>query len=306
MKTAPSLDWSCISMDFVEGLPNSEGKDSIMVIVDRLTKYSHFIALKHPYTLASIAKIFFDNIYKLHGLPVSIVSDRDKQKPKKWAQWLTLAEFWFNTNFHTSLKATPFQALYGYPPQQLTMGPYLQSHHSDVEELIQERTKVLQLLTENLQMAQHKMKTYADRKRTEREFQVGDEVFLKLQPHKQTSVTLRKRLKLSAKYYGPYKIVEKVGKVAYKLELPPGSKIHPVFHVSLKKIGSKYFPSDQLPEFEDETFKIYPAAILARRLIPRDNVGVPQVLIQWSHSSPEQATWEDYYSVAARFPNFDP
>ncbi|KAL2226828.1 UNVERIFIED_CONTAM: hypothetical protein Sindi_2041500 [Sesamum indicum] len=176
--------WSCTSMDFVERLPNSEGKDSIMVIVDRLTKYSHFIAIKHPYTAASIAKIFFDNIYKLHGLLVSIVSNRDK-------------------------------ALYGYPPQQLSISPYLQSHHSDVEELMQERVKVLQLLKENLQQAQHHMKTYADKKRSEREIQVGDDVFLKLQPHKQTSVALRKRLKLSAKYYGPYKVIERVGKVAY-------------------------------------------------------------------------------------------
>ncbi|KAL0341312.1 UNVERIFIED_CONTAM: hypothetical protein Sradi_4648000 [Sesamum radiatum] len=61
-----------------------------------------------------------------------------------------------------------------------------------------------------------------------------------------------------------------------------------------------------LPEFEDEVFKIYPIAILGRRLIPRNNVGVPQVLIQWSHSSPEQATWEDYHAVSAKFPDFDP
>ncbi|KAL2235885.1 UNVERIFIED_CONTAM: hypothetical protein Sindi_1320700 [Sesamum indicum] len=56
---------------------------------------------------------------------------------------------------------------------------------------------------------------------------------------------------------------------------------------------------------EDEVYKIYPAAILARRLVPRNNIGVPQVLIQWSHSSPNQATCEDYYSVAAKFPGFD-
>ncbi|KAL2253797.1 UNVERIFIED_CONTAM: Retrovirus-related Pol polyprotein from transposon [Sesamum indicum] len=212
----PEQAWSCVSMDFIEGLPNSEGKDSILVVVDRLTKYSHFISLKHPYTATSIVKVFFDNIYKLHGLPVSIISDRDKvftsrfwrelftlsgvsldmsssyhpqtdgqtervnqclenylrcmclQKPKKWAQWLTLAELWFNTNYHTGLKATPFQALYGYPPQQLPIGTYLQNHHSDVDGLMQERTKVLQLLKENLQQAQHRMKIYADRKRTER------------------------------------------------------------------------------------------------------------------------------------------
>ena len=61
-----------------------------------------------------------------------------------------------------------------------------------------------------------------------------------------------------------------------------------------------------LPQLEDEVFKIYPATILARRLIPRNSIRVPQVLIQWAHSSPDQATWEDYYEVAARFLGFDP
>ncbi|KAL0420989.1 UNVERIFIED_CONTAM: hypothetical protein Slati_3121800 [Sesamum latifolium] len=152
------------------------------------------------------------------------------------------------------------------------------------------------------------MKLYADKKRTEREFQVGDEVFLKVQPYRQTAVSLRKQLKLSAKYYGPYKVLERIRKVAYRLALPPSSKIHPVFHVSLlkKKIGFKYFPSVSLPDFEDEVFKVYPAAILARRLVPRNNMGVPQVLIQWSHGSPDQATWEDYKDMAAKFPGFDP
>ncbi|XP_011072126.1 uncharacterized protein LOC105157414 [Sesamum indicum] len=219
---------------------------------------------------------------------------RTLRKSKKWAHWLTLAELWFNTNYHTGLKATPFQTLYGYPPQQLPIGPYLQSHHTDVVELVQERTK--------------RMKLYAERKRTEREFHVGDEVFLKLQLYKQTSVALRKQLKLSAKYFGPYKVIERIGHVAYKLELPTGSKIHPVFHFPLlkKKIGSKYFPSVNLSELEDEVFKVYPIEILGRRLVPRNNVGVPQVLIQWAHSNPEQATWEDYYVVAAKFPRFDP
>ncbi|KAL0444806.1 UNVERIFIED_CONTAM: hypothetical protein Slati_2203300 [Sesamum latifolium] len=94
---------------------------------------------------------------------------------------------------------------------------------------------------------------------------------------RQTSVSLKRQLKLSTKYFGPYKVIEKVGKVAYKLELPPGSKVHPVFISLLKKtIGSKYFPSQNLPELKDEVFKVYPTAILARRLIPRNNVGIPQ------------------------------
>lgn len=87
----PEQAWSCISMDFVEGLPLSERKDSIMVVVDRLTKYSHFIPLKHPYNASLIAKLFFYHIYKLHGLPISIVTDRDRIFTSKfWKELFSL------------------------------------------------------------------------------------------------------------------------------------------------------------------------------------------------------------------------
>lgn len=76
--SVPTAAWQMISMDFVEGLPLSQGKNCILVIVDRFTKYNHFLPLVHPFTAAKVARAFFDNVYKLHGLPTSIVSDRDK------------------------------------------------------------------------------------------------------------------------------------------------------------------------------------------------------------------------------------
>ena len=138
-----------------------------MEVVDRLTKYVHFIPLSHPYTAIKMASLFLAHIFKLHGLPTSIVSDRDLvftsrfwekllrlqgvdlamssayhpqsdgqtevvnrsleqylkafagDKPRQWVERLPLAKFWFNTNYHTATKVTPFEALYGFQPPKL-------------------------------------------------------------------------------------------------------------------------------------------------------------------------------------------
>ena len=74
----PSEPWHDLTMDFVEGLPKSEGYDTIMVVVDRLTKFAHFVPLRHPFTVAKVARAFWESIIKLHGVQHSIVSDRDK------------------------------------------------------------------------------------------------------------------------------------------------------------------------------------------------------------------------------------
>jgi hypothetical protein len=73
----PNGPWQSIGMDFITGLPKSKGKDIILVVVDRFTKYGHFIPLSHPFTAAEVAQVFIDNVYKLHGLPLNIITDRD-------------------------------------------------------------------------------------------------------------------------------------------------------------------------------------------------------------------------------------
>jgi Integrase zinc binding domain len=73
----PIEAWTSIGIDFITGLPKSEGKEVIMVVVDRLTKFAHFLLLSHPYTVTDVDKVFFDNIYKLHDLPTSIIFYRD-------------------------------------------------------------------------------------------------------------------------------------------------------------------------------------------------------------------------------------
>ncbi|XP_059310661.1 uncharacterized protein LOC132062018 [Lycium ferocissimum] len=198
-------------------------------------------------------------------------------RPTNWKHWLNAAEWWYNTNFHTSLQCTPFEDLYGYSPPHLSLGPLLETLVQAAEDTIMRRQQMQQLLKDNLSKAQERMKHYADKKRTDREFQVGDMVYLTLQPYRQTSIALRKNLKLSSKYYGPYPVPARVGRVAYKLDLPSNSKVHPVFHVSLLKRKAN-----------------------GQKEQCSNGQGV-----QWSNLPPEDATWEDYQFLKSKFPNFD-
>ena len=105
---------------------------------------------------------------------------------------------------------------------------------------------------------------------------------------------------MAPKFYGPYKVLQKIGSVAYKLELPPSSRIHPVFHVScLKKvIGTKIRAQTVLPELDTKGFNILePEAILNKhthQLLSRDII---EVLIQWHGMQPEDATWEPLLQI---------
>jgi hypothetical protein len=146
------------------------------------------------------------------------------------------------------------------------------------------------------------MKHNADKNRSERSFEVGDLVFLKLQPYVQSSVAPRAHHKLLFKYYGPYKVLERVGEVAYRLDLPLTSRIHPVIHVSqLKKaIGAKVQVQDQLPSPLD--ILLVPSRLLQRRLRQQGPVSVSQVLVQWSGQPETLATWEDHDDLKRRFP----
>ena len=144
---------------------------------------------------------------------------------------------------------------------------------------------------------------------SEREFQVGDEVYLKLQPYKQSSLALRKNLKLSSRYYSPYLVISKVGTVAYKLQLPKHSKLHLVFHVSLlkKNIGRKIVARIAPPKVNaEEQPLICPATILDKRIIKRNNQVVTQLLVEWCNLGRDNATWEDYSVLITQFPKFDP
>lgn len=92
-------------MDFIDGLPNSRGKSTIFVIVDRLSKYAHFLTLSHPYTTVGVAQVFFDNVFKLHGMPKSIVCDRDPTFTSQfWKDFLIFKAPVLISVRHTTLK----------------------------------------------------------------------------------------------------------------------------------------------------------------------------------------------------------
>lgn len=186
------------------------------------------------------------------------------------------------------------------------------SHRSavdTVEDFQIKREAMNHLLKEAIQNAQQKYEYYANKKRTEANFEVGDWVFLKLQPYRQLSVAVRKHMKLAHKFFGPYQVIEKVGKVAYKLTLPVGSAVHPVFHVGLlkKKVGSKYTVTTELPRLGGQgQFVVYPVKLLQRRMVKQRNHPVIQWLIQWSHSIPEDTSWEDALQIQQQYPDFNP
>jgi hypothetical protein len=189
----------------------------------------------------------------------------------------------------------------GEPTETATMCPASQL-------TVIERDK-RQQLKENLLQAQNRMKLYADKLMTERHFKVDDMVYLKIQPYHQNVFGLRGSLKLHSKYYGPFKILQKVSDLAYKLHLPETATIHPVFHVSQLKghLGKNAIPHPHVPLVTgDGKIKTTPFAKLDERLIKRQRTPVPQWLIHWESLGPEDATWEDRCFIEMTFPSFQP
>lgn len=148
------------------------------------------------------------------------------------------------------------------------------------------------------------MKSQSDKHRTEHSFEVGDYVWLKLQPHVQSSIVKWLSPKLSYRYFGPYLIEAKIGAVAYKLKLPDHSSVHPVFHLSLlKKVTGNVMPehSPLPPDIPDVQV---PEQVLDERMYPRSNRLHRQLLIKWRDSPPALATWENEDDIVRLYPNF--
>ncbi|GKE42907.1 putative reverse transcriptase domain-containing protein [Tanacetum coccineum] len=218
-------------MDLVTKLPkSSQGYDTIWVIVDRLTKSAIFTPMRETDPLNKLARMYLKENALGTNLDMSTTyhpqtdgqSERTIQTledmlracaidfGKGWVNHLPLVEFSYNNSYHASIKAAPFEALYG--------------------------RKCRSPIKQRMQAARDRQKSYADLKRKPIEFQVGDKVMLKVSPWKGV-VRFGKRGKLNPRYVGPFKVLGKVEEVAYKLELPEElSRVHNTFHISnLKK-----------------------------------------------------------------------
>lgn len=147
------------------------------------------------------------------------------------------------------------------------------------------------------------MKVQADKKRTDRTFQPGDSVFIKLQPYGKTSVERRANHKLAFRFFGPFKVLAAINPVTYKLELPGDSKVHPVFHVSQLRLALApgTMTSSTLPQPSD--IKLTPVEILTHRWRNTPTGRREQLLVRWSDPAILDAAWEDVVALKERYPD---
>jgi hypothetical protein len=231
---------------------------------------------------------------------------------ESWDKSLPYAEFSYNNSYQASLKMAPFEALYGRKCR--TPLYWSQTGESQLfgTDIIKEAERQVQIIREDLRVAQSRQKSYADGKRRDVSFQEGDYVYLKVSPIRGLR-RFKVKGKLSPRYIGPFQILRRVGEVAYRLELPEQLlDVHDVFHISQLKRGLKPHDKEPLPMDrwdvkEDLTITERPIKILDRLTRVTRNRTFTMCKVQWSNHAEDEATWEREEELKAEYPDlFDP
>ena len=223
-----------------------------------------------------------------------------------WDTHLALMEFSYNNNYQASIEMAPFEALYGRKCRTPVCWDEVGERRLVGLELVQITSKKVKVVRDNLKIARDRQKSYADNRRRDLQFEIGDWVFLKI-PSWKGVLRFGKRGKLRPRYIGPYEIISRVGPIAYILDLPSElSKVHNVFHVSMLR---KYIPDpshvlrDQPVELKDNlTYKEQPMQIVDRKEQILRNKVIPLVKVLWGNHEREAATWEPEAQMHRQYP----
>ncbi|GJW81137.1 putative reverse transcriptase domain-containing protein [Tanacetum coccineum] len=216
----PECKWERIAMDFITKLPMiGSGHDSIWVIMDRLTKSAHFLPIHEDFNMDRLDRLYLNEIVARHGVPISIISDRDS---------CFMSQFWQSMQ---DALGTRLDMSTAYHPQTDGQSEQVGEGQLIGPEIVQETTEKIYQIKDRLKAACDHQKSYADKHRKLLELSVGDHVLLKVSPWKGV-VRFGKKGKLTPRFVRPFEIIKRIGPAAYRLRLPQElSSVQDTFHV---------------------------------------------------------------------------
>nr|GFB55599.1 putative reverse transcriptase domain-containing protein [Tanacetum cinerariifolium] len=268
-----------------------------------------FTPIRETNPMDKLTRIYLKEVVTRHGIPVSIISDRDPRFASKfWRSFQNaLVEFSYNNSYHASIKAAPFEALYGRKCHSPVCWTEVREAQILGPELIQETIEKIVQIKQRMQAARDRQKSYADLKRKPMEFQVGDKIMLKVSPWKGV-VRFGKRGKLNPRYVGPFKVLERVGDVSYKLNLPEElGRVHNTFHVSnLRKCHADEPLAVLLDRlhFDDKLHFVEELVeIMDREVKQLKQSQIPLVKVRWNSKRGPEFTWEREDQFRKKYPH---